>query len=198
MRKGRAAAAGAPQRGPQRDKPSPPVQTNEKEVIAAATVPHVEPPTEVVVVDWRVKYGFLNAIDKLYRAYPCPKKPRMPTSADAAPSWESVLLTKLDAFKRYIEHPKTKPHTKFPYVVIENFHVYAILYPPSPLFHSIGPQWEILNEKRIFFLVTVAPDASKVTEQIKVFPPSCLSNNMCLRCRHPTIVDHVILSVMMT
>ncbi|ETV64295.1 hypothetical protein, variant 3 [Aphanomyces astaci] len=100
----------------------------------------------------------------MQRMYPeATERKRRVLVLDAATTEESVLLTKLDAFKRYIEHPKTKPHTKFPYVVIENFHVLN----PRTQQHSIGPQWEILNEKHIFFLVTVAPDASKVTEQIK-------------------------------
>ncbi|ETW04849.1 hypothetical protein, variant 1 [Aphanomyces invadans] len=82
---------------------------------------------------------------------------------DAATMDETMLLSKMDGFKRFFDHPKTKPHPKFPYIVIENFHQLN----PRIQQHSIGPQWEILNAKGIFFVLTVAPDANKVTEQIK-------------------------------
>ncbi|KAF0744393.1 hypothetical protein Ae201684_000876 [Aphanomyces euteiches] len=190
-------------------------------------------------VDWRTQFGFMNDVDKVYRKFPCSKKPRMPTQEDST-SWiesmlptdeflnnpaaiqdlenlcepsekykngtnvvvagqllsgktsfiqlfikrnypepeerkrrlllldastmeEKTMLAKMESLKRYIEHPKTKPHTRHPYVVIENFQVLN----PRIQQHSIGPLWDALNEAKIFFVIAVSPDANKLTDQIK-------------------------------
>ncbi|KAF0686191.1 Aste57867_21977 [Aphanomyces stellatus] len=246
-RKGRGGAAVASPPPPVRKKsvtadvplPSAPSTKGEENNVVLPLVDVVEEPPIKEVPDWRVQCGFLNETDKLFRAYPCTKKPRMPNPSDekswidvmlprtedeflnnpvalqdmadlctpiekfaagtnilvtgkdlsgktsfvqlfiqrmypeaddrrrrilalnAATMDEGVLLSKMDHFKRSID--KAKPHVKLPYVVIENFHALN----PRIQQHTIGPQWEVLNQKRIFFVLTAAPDSNKVTEQIK-------------------------------
>ncbi|EQC40415.1 hypothetical protein SDRG_02311 [Saprolegnia diclina VS20] len=191
--------------------------------------------------DWRERYGFLNATDKLFLAYPCPAKPRSPNESDKAADWgitmrpqtasdflnnesaveqltllsqpvspkergqnililgppgvgktsymqlllahlypavaerkrctlsleadqidERDLLVKVQAFTRYHEK-HTVLVDKYLYIAIENFDRLN----PRVQQHTLGPIWDTINTKSIYFILTVTPDASRVTEQIR-------------------------------
>ncbi|OQR83806.1 hypothetical protein ACHHYP_14275 [Achlya hypogyna] len=207
-----------------------------------------------VSTGWREEYGFLNGTDKLFQAYPCPRKPRSPNEEDKTSDWVQVtrpqtvrvvhcveihlaqaaeflnnpeavelltvlsqpvdpkerganvlivgpqgagktsymelllrqlypipaerkrytmflqgdkieereLLAKLQTFTRYHEK-NTVLVDKYLYIAIENFHVFN----PRVQQHTLGPIWETINSKSIYFILTVTPDASRVTEQIR-------------------------------
>ncbi|KDO30356.1 hypothetical protein SPRG_05067 [Saprolegnia parasitica CBS 223.65] len=191
--------------------------------------------------DWREHYGFLNATDKLFLAYPCPTKPRSPNESDKAVDWaitmrpqtasdflnnenaveqlsllsqpvspkergqnililgppgagktsymqlllahlypvpaerkrytlsleadhidERDLLVKVQTFTRYHEK-HTVLVDKYLYIAIENFDRLN----PRVQQHTLGPIWDTINTKSIYFILTVTPDASRVTEQIR-------------------------------
>ncbi|OQR95460.1 hypothetical protein THRCLA_07843, partial [Thraustotheca clavata] len=187
--------------------------------------------------NWRGRFGFESVQDKLFKAYPCVQKPRIPTEEDKTCDWaqtmrpkqaseflshpiavellyslsqpvdpkapgknglsstgktsylqlllrhlypnesehkkytlllqgdkldERELLNKLMTFTRYHERNTTLTD-KYLYIAIENFHSFN----PRVQQHTIGPIWDTINTKSIYFILTLSPDASRVTEQIK-------------------------------
>ncbi|KAJ0411479.1 hypothetical protein ATCC90586_008528 [Pythium insidiosum] len=131
---------------------------------------------------WQLRHGFKTPLDLLYDAHPAPRKPRLPTAADRASEWRSVmypttteefmgneaavallasekaLTTKMEEAGRHADQSVAAT-----FILIKNYESVSATFQQ----HHLLPLLAALNSKSVFAILLVRPDADALPEQLR-------------------------------